>query len=276
MKHNKTKKSGLSFTRFTRMFAQVIHYTLIGFIGGLSLSANAATVYINDFQGSIGSEWTTTAASGIHAASAPHPDYAIFPRSFLGEYGNDTLTLSLAGLAPHSTATVSFSLYLIRSWDGKDATVVNDDPLGSDSWSLGVMGGPTLLSANFSNGNPGGQSYSPFPGATSCNPGYNAAFPAGTYNPMTGAAECYSLGYTFTDANVTNEHMDSVYNFSFMFAHNTDNLVLDFSAAGLQGLSDESWGLDNVHVEIAAVPVPAAVWLFGSGLLGLFGLMRRR
>jgi len=30
------------------------------------------------------------------------------------------------------------------------------------------------------------------------------------------------------------------------------------------------------HSSVAAVPVPAAVWLFGSGLLGLVGLARRK
>jgi hypothetical protein len=70
--------------------------------------------------------------------------------------------------------------------------------------------------------------------------------------------------------------MDSVYIFSFMFAHNASDLVLNFSAAGLQGLADESWGLDNVQVSVAAVPVPPAVWLFGSGLLGLLGVARQR
>lgn len=278
MKQNKSKKIYQCFARFTKTFAQSIFNALIGLIGSLPLSANAATVYFNDFQGVLGtdwgSEWSTTAASGIDTASAPNPDYAD-TRLFLGEYGNDTLTLSLGGLAPHTTATVSFSLYLIRSWDGKATTVVNGDPLGPDIWSLGVMGGPTLLSASFSNGNPAGQSYSPSPGALSCNSGYNASYPAGTYNPMTGAAECYSLGYKFTDASVTNENMDSVYNFSFLFAHNSSDLVLNFSASGLQGLADESWGLDNVQVQISAVPVPAAAWLFGSGLLGLFQFSRR-
>ena len=279
MEQNIKNISGWSITRFTKIFAQATRYTLFGFIGVLSLSANASTVYMNDFQGVLGSdwgsEWSTTAAT-IHTDSAPSPDYVLYPRTFLGQYGNDTLTLSLAGLAPHSTATVSFSLYLIRSWDGKDTAVVNGDPLGPDIWTLGVSGGPTLLSASFSNGNPAGQSYSPSPGALSCNTGYNAPYPAGTYNPMTGAAECYSLGYRFTDATVTNEAMDSVYNFSFMFAHNADNLALNFSAMGLQGIADESWGLDNVHVEVAAVPIPAAVWLFGSGLLGLIGVARRK
>ena len=34
--------------------------------------------------------------------------------------------------------------------------------------------------------------------------------------------------------------------------------------------------LGGVGLTITAVPVPAAVWLFGSGLLGLAGFARRR
>ncbi|HYA39620.1 MAG TPA: VPLPA-CTERM sorting domain-containing protein [Candidatus Methylomirabilis sp.] len=249
---------------------------LLGFVGWHSLPASAATVYLNDFQGTVGSAWTTTAASGIHTASAPNPDYNN-TRLFLGEYGNDTLTLSLGALPVHATATVSFSLYLIRSWDGNDATVVNGDPLGPDHWKL-ALGDTTLFDKTFSNGNPAGQSYAPSPGALSCNAGYNAVYPTGTYNPMTGAAECYSLGYTFTDPinNRVNEAMDSVYNLSFTFNHSASDMVLNFSAYGLQGLADESWGLDNVKVDVSAVPVPPAVWLFGSGLLGLIGVARRK
>jgi hypothetical protein len=246
-------------------------YALLGYLGILSLSANAAMVYFNDFQeDTVWSEWSDSSV-----ASAPNPDYG-GTRLFLGEFGNETVSLSLNGLPTHGFTTVSFSLYLIRSWDGNDTTEVSGDPLGPDLWSLGVSGGPNLFSATFSNGNPAGQSYAPSPGALSCNAGYNAVYPAGTYNPMTGAAECYSLGYTFTDASVTNEHMDSVYNLSFMFAHNASDLVLNFSATGLQGLADESWGLDNVQVAVAPVPVPPAVWLFGSGLLGLVGIARRK
>ena len=34
---------------------------------------------------------------------------------------------------------------------------------------------------------------------------------------------------------------------------------------------------DNLSfAEVSAIPVPAAVWLFGSGLLGLVGVARRR
>jgi hypothetical protein len=33
---------------------------------------------------------------------------------------------------------------------------------------------------------------------------------------------------------------------------------------------------DTITVNIGAVPIPAAIWLFGSGLLGLIGIARRR
>lgn len=39
--------------------------------------------------------------------------------------------------------------------------------------------------------------------------------------------------------------------------------------------ADPLFGLD-LRLELTAVPVPAAVWLFGSGLLGLAGMARRR
>lgn len=40
--------------------------------------------------------------------------------------------------------------------------------------------------------------------------------------------------------------------------------------------STEYLQIDNLVVEMSAVPVPAAVWLFGSGLLGLIGVARRK
>jgi hypothetical protein len=40
--------------------------------------------------------------------------------------------------------------------------------------------------------------------------------------------------------------------------------------------ADMSPGADISDIPVAAVPVPAAVWLFGSGLLGLVGIARRK
>ncbi|MFQ5642636.1 MAG: VPLPA-CTERM sorting domain-containing protein [Thiogranum sp.] len=35
-------------------------------------------------------------------------------------------------------------------------------------------------------------------------------------------------------------------------------------------------GFDDIRLEVTTVPVPAAIWLFGSGLIGLMGIARRR
>lgn len=44
----------------------------------------------------------------------------------------------------------------------------------------------------------------------------------------------------------------------------------------LFSLTAEDTATFNTRFEVAAVPVPAAVWLFGSGLLGLIGIARRK
>ena len=59
--------------------------------------------------------------------------------------------------------------------------------------------------------------------------------------------------------------------------------VVDIDEAGISGfqfispltLQQDSSYTGGMFVELSAVPVPAAVWLFGSGLLGLIGVARR-
>lgn len=239
--------------------------------------AIAAQVYFNDFQGLVGSEWSQDLI-----ASAPNPDYA-GNRKFLGEFGNDSVSLTLDALPAHDTVTVDLSLYLIRSWDGSDGvSIVNGDHLGEDHWTFDADGA-TIFDETFSNGNQAGQTYSPAPGTPSCNAGFNAVFAPGLHNPMTGAVECYSLGYTFTfppdysdpEKAGKAEYMDAVYNLSFVFAHTDGSLKLDFGAFGLQSLADESWGLDDVRVSVVeAVPLPAAWPLLLGGLATIFGIGR--
>jgi hypothetical protein len=40
--------------------------------------------------------------------------------------------------------------------------------------------------------------------------------------------------------------------------------------------SNYAWAVHSGDVSASVVPVPAAVWLFGSGLLGLIGMARRK
>ena len=54
-------------------------------------------------------------------------------------------------------------------------------------------------------------------------------------------------------------------------------LQLKASCGPVEGCGVDAY-FDNVTIstDVAAVPVPAAVWLFGSGLLGLIGVARRK
>ena len=214
-------------------------------------TAHAVVVYQHDFQSAVGTEWSHNSRQ-----DTPTP-YYFGPRSFLGEFGNETVSLSLSGLSPYNSVLLEFDLYLIRSWDGSSTGTTYD--YGNDAFKVSVAGGPVLLDETFANGNPAGQSYGPSP-----------------LNPYhTGATETYSLGYVFHDGiQQTSQVMDSVYRLSFMFASNADLLTLDFTGYGLQGIEDESWGLDNVRV--SAVPEPGVAATMALGALALAWRTRRR
>src|SRR5215470_5014918 len=143
----------------------------------ICLPGCAATVYHNDFEGPLSSsygEWsggaytytankagTISAGSGIQAIT--NVSSANGRQRFLGEFGgpaivqappydpqhfvrvDQSIRLTLDGLARHSSATVSFDLYILKSWDG------NNPNYGPDRWRLAVAGGATLLDATFSN-----------------------------------------------------------------------------------------------------------------------------
>ena len=54
-----------------------------------------------------------------------------------------------------------------------------------------------------------------------------------------------------------------------------------FSTLGITpGAYEWTWGTgastDSFKLNVGAAPIPAAAWLFGSGLLGLIGVARRK
>ena len=72
----------------------------------------------------------------------------------------------------------------------------------------------------------------------------------------------------------------TTYNFSFNVGPDSSGgITLQFNAAcGADANCVSNYFVDNVSIkaDVSAVPVPAAVWLFGSGLLGLIGVARRK
>lgn len=146
--------------------------------------------------------------------------------------GASGVKLSLNNIPTHSQLTVSFDLFTIHSWDGRSTGIY-----GPDIWTL-TQDGSTLLNSTFANGNVSGQSY---PGT----------YPGGNNPKQTGASEVNTLGY--------GSPSDAVYHLSYTFSHTSSSVVFYFNATNLQGLDDESWGIDNVTLsrDTTAIVTPS-------------------
>jgi YVTN family beta-propeller protein len=174
-------------------------------------------VYFNNFEGAVGPEWSKQSASTTPLGA----------RKFLGEFGTETVSLKLPSIPSHTSLTVSFDLYVLKSWDGN-----GDLGSGPDIFDLNITSGPQLLHTTFGN----------FPGQNQAYPG---SYP-GPSNPYhTGAVEIDTLGYTF--------YGDTVYHVTYTVPDTASSLTLNFSASlpdGAAGLDNESWGIDNVIIGV--------------------------
>lgn len=216
----------------------------VGIITALLLVNSArAAYYSNDFEAPANTAgWSTSATSTSPSG-----------QNFLGNFANNTVTLSLDGLPAHSTVTVAFDLYIIRSWDG-NADV--NPTFGPDIWGIQHSGDSTLLRTTFSNGTAAGD-------PTRNTQAYPDFYPGGAHAYQTGASAVNTLGYSVPD------YGDSIYRLEFTFPHTASTLQLDFYAEGLTGVWDESWGIDNIVV----TPEPTTLSLV---VLGGIILLRRR
>ena len=257
-----------------------IKHTLLGAaLCVASAAGSAATIYSNDFQTGFGSEWSTNFGGGLGLDNVP----ADANRLFLGRnddvatlgFSNDVVKLSLAGLGAHNKVTVSFDIYVINSWDG-NGPLGNFPCCGPDMFGVSLAnvtpGSASGLLTTFSNLNAGEHPDAPPEGALQSYPNAFPNLPGSA--PFSGAAEVGTLGYDFFGGGVGDD--DSVYRISLTFDHSVSSLELSFFALGLQDLTDESWGLDNVTVSTAAVPLPAPFLLLGASVFGLLGVRRRK
>lgn len=80
--------------------------------------------------------------------------------------------------------------------------------------------------------------------------------------------------FSYDPFDATTAGFVSLYSYSGqLFTGNTYQLVAVSADSELGVGYDEEWQL---NLQISDVPIPAAVWLFASGLLGLVGMARRK
>jgi len=151
-------------------------------------------------------------------------------RGFLGEFGNQRVTFEAHDLPAHSQVTISFDLFIIRSWDG------NNQVEGPDQWWM-ELDGVKLLDTTFSNW-PNDLWQQAYPGN----------YPAANFPAQTGAEEVNSLGYLYGSDWL---EMDAVYHIEMTLGHNSDDLLVALEGLGLSGLSEESWGVDNFKITLS-------------------------
>ena len=109
---------------------------------------------------------------------------------------------------------------------------------------------------------------------------YNVLGNTANYDTSGTTAGCIAPNYCLTNTGPFSNLQSSLFYWSATeYASNTI-LAWNFGMhIGLQEVNHKSNNLYSWAVQsgdVGAVPVPAAVWLFGLGLLGLIGVARRK
>lgn len=166
---------------------------------------------------------------------------------FNGRYSGQSSTLSISAPPPpegsgepgssgpsYHEYTLSFDLYIIDSWDG-------DDPnAGIDRFLVELNSAP-IFDQSFANQH----QYQSFrqPDVGPAMLGFHSGFRDSIYR---------AVSITFAPGAI-------------------DTLAFTFRDTCRQGMSDESWGLDNINLTYRTVPAPGPL-----ALAGLAGLLARR
>ncbi|MDH5473491.1 MAG: VPLPA-CTERM sorting domain-containing protein [Gammaproteobacteria bacterium] len=104
---------------------------------------------------------------------------------------------------------------------------------------------------------------------------------SGSISNVTGGdsdlGDVYGVGWRQFGGDIYGETGSSVLAFSFdFFANAGTSLLISGSYTDANFLDASMISSTLGSVAVSAVPVPAAVWLFGSGLIGLIGFARRK
>jgi hypothetical protein len=211
--------------------------------------AQPTRLYFENFEsGTIGPEWN----AGSRVTNG-WPIFTFFNGNYSSSFTTLTLTQPSGGLPGGSNGSddppgpagrwlqywVAFDFYALDSWDGDML------PYGPDRFML-AANGVTIFNETFAN-----------------QPGCTQSFRAPDVGPA-------MLGFNPNAA-------DSIYRritvpFTVPMG---ESIRLTWGDGGLQGMNDESWGIDNIDVTYQVVPAPGLGGV-GAAMVAEMGLLRRR
>jgi hypothetical protein len=149
-------------------------------------------------------------------------------RQVFGRYGDQTVSLVLRGLPPHTMVNVAFELAVIGSWDGEQ---------DKDRMRVMVDGRDTVLYATFSN--------------TTYRQSYPDRVGVAIHRQRTGVQRQNTLGFRFVEKDVYNGSLDATYVISSFIRHSADTLRVDVQGILRDlrpGIENESWALLSFDV----------------------------
>ena len=158
-------------------------------------------------------------------------------RILLGNFSNETCSLTLSCLPAHTSLQLTFDVYALDTWDGNGSTGGPNDP---DLWFASIDGN-TLIETTFGHAFGVPQSY------PANYPAHNDPFSGATQQCL----ETFCYGQICASAQ---------YSMSFTLEHSLSNAEIIFGADLLQDICDESWALGDVVISlIGFVETPVAM-----------------
>jgi len=237
---NLTSTKGLA-TRVGLLAASILAAT------GGAANAQWRMLYQNDFEArEFSYEWSSNTR-----LESWYPSFTTFNGNYSSEFTQLTLRAvprdggrngqtgdgSGGGSGDGGMYRIKFDLYIIDSWDGSERTY------GVDRLQV-LANTRSIFDNTFSNHNRANQSFSA-PQTGGRNLGFHDGWNDAIYRNITLEIPTSAVG---------------------------DRLVVRWQDTGLQGVNDESWGIDNVEVSYNPVPTPGT----GAAALAAAGLLSRR
>ena len=237
-----------------------------------------------------------SSALSVQAAVAGFDDLALAPESYFYPQAQTTFSSGSAELVHNFTDYGGGCC-----WSGFTYSNMTDTTTaGYTNQFSAITGGGVNGSANYAIGNPGAYGVSRLDFATpsivegayftNTTYAYLSMRDGDSFAKQFGIGDFFTLTVTGLDAadNVTgsvNISLARDINLVDMWIWNdlmqlgvvsALEFSLSSSDVGVYGMNTPAYfAMDNLTA-VSAVPVPAAVWLFGSGLLGLVGIARRK